>query len=44
MSNMERNPVRAANIHKAEHLDERKLMLQWQADFLDANRRKGLPR
>ena len=22
-------PVRAAYIHKAEHLDERKLMLQW---------------
>ena len=26
---MERNSVRAAYIHKAEHLDERKLMLQW---------------
>jgi hypothetical protein len=30
---------RAAYIHKAEHLDERK-MLQWWADFLDANREK----
>ncbi|WP_256933954.1 hypothetical protein, partial [Escherichia coli] len=30
-----------AYIHKAEHLDERKLMLQWWADFLDANREKG---
>ncbi|ELC59610.1 hypothetical protein G827_04733 [Escherichia coli HVH 172 (4-3248542)] len=29
MSHMERNSVRAAYIHKAEHLDERKLMLQW---------------
>ncbi|AIR59559.1 integrase [Cedecea neteri] len=38
MSHMERNSVRAAYIHKAEHLDERKLMLQWWADFLDANR------
>ncbi|MBB3305421.1 hypothetical protein FHW71_001945 [Enterobacter sp. Sphag1F] len=44
MSNMERNPVRAAHIYKAEHLDEHKLMLQWRADFLDANRRKGLRR
>jgi hypothetical protein len=42
MSHMERNSVRAAYIHKAEHLDERKLMLQWWADFLDANREKGL--
>jgi integrase len=37
MSHMERNSVRAALIHKAEHLDERRLMLQWWADFLDAN-------
>ncbi|EMV17686.1 putative integrase [Escherichia coli Jurua 18/11] len=29
-------------IHKAEYLDERKLMLQWWADFLDANREKGI--
>lgn len=42
MSHMERNSVRAAYIHKAEHLDERKLMLQWWADFLDANRDKGI--
>lgn len=37
MSHQERNSVRAAYIHKAEHLDERRLMLQWWADFLDAN-------
>ncbi|HGS4282799.1 TPA: tyrosine-type recombinase/integrase [Klebsiella pneumoniae] len=42
MSHMERNSVRAAYIHKAEHLDERKLMLQWWADFLDANREKAM--
>ena len=42
MSHMERNLVRAAYIHKAEHLDERKLMLQWWADFLDANREMGV--
>jgi integrase len=38
MSHQERNAVRAAYIHKAEHLDERRLMLQWWADYLDANR------
>ncbi|GKW22300.1 integrase [Pectobacterium araliae] len=42
MSHMERNAVRAAYIHKAEHLDERKLMLQWWADFLNANREKAV--
>ncbi|WP_370693199.1 hypothetical protein, partial [Klebsiella pneumoniae] len=25
-------------IHTSEHLDERRLMIQWWADFLDANR------
>jgi len=40
MSHQERNSVRAAYIHKAEHLDERRLMMQWWADFLDANREK----
>lgn len=29
MSHQERNSVRAAYIHKAEHLDARKLMMQW---------------
>ncbi|CAH0250794.1 tyrosine-type recombinase/integrase [Enterobacter ludwigii] len=42
MSHMERNSVRAAYIHKAQHLDERKMMLQWWADFLDVNRVKGV--
>jgi integrase len=42
MSHQERNSVRASYIHKAEHLDERRLMLQWWADFLDANRDKGV--
>ncbi len=40
MSHQERNNVRAAYIHQAEHLDERRLMLQWWADFLDANRER----
>ena len=42
MSHMERNSVRAAYIHKAEHLDEIRLMLQWWADYLDVNREKGI--
>ncbi|MGO2145746.1 MAG: tyrosine-type recombinase/integrase [Serratia bockelmannii] len=37
MSHQERNSVRAAYIHRAEHLDERRLMLQWWADFLEVN-------
>lgn len=40
MSHQERNAVRAAYIHKAEHLDERRLMVQWWADYLDANRER----
>lgn len=36
MSQQERNSVRAAYIHKAEHLEERKLILQWWADYLEA--------
>ena len=42
MSHQERNGVRAAYIHKAEFLDERRLMLQWWADFLDANKEKAV--
>ncbi len=42
MSHQERNSVRAAYIHKAEHLGERRLMVQWWADYLDANRKKGI--
>ena len=42
MSHQERNGVRAAYIHKAEFLDERRLMLQWWADFLDANKNETI--
>jgi len=42
MSHQERNSVRAAYIHKAEHLEERKLMLQWWADYLNANRKEHI--
>jgi integrase len=42
MSHQERNSVRAAYIHKAEHLEERRLMLQWWADYLEACREIAL--
>ncbi len=42
MSHQECNNVRAAYIHLAEHLDERRLMLQWWADYLDANRERAV--
>lgn len=42
MSHQERNSVRAAYIHIAEHLEERKLMLQWWADYLDTCRIENL--
>lgn len=38
MSHQERNGVRAAYIHKAEHIEERRLMCQWWSDYLDACR------
>ena len=40
MSHQERNNVRAAYIHKAEHLDERTQMMQWWSDWLDACQQK----
>lgn len=36
MSHQERNNVRRAYIHKAEHLIERTKMMQWWADYLSA--------
>jgi integrase len=36
LSHSERNSVRAAYIHTSEHLDERRLMIQWWANYLDA--------
>lgn len=42
MSHQERSGVRAAYIHKAEHLEERRLMVQWWADYLDANRQEHI--
>lgn len=37
LSHSERNNVRAAYIHTSEHLDERKLMVQWWSNYLDSN-------
>lgn len=34
--------MRAAYIHTSEHLDERRLMVQWWADFLDVNRQSSV--
>lgn len=42
MSHQERNSVRAAYIHKAEHMEKRRLMCQWWADYLDACRQQYL--
>ncbi|WP_237931615.1 tyrosine-type recombinase/integrase [Buttiauxella sp. S19-1] len=38
MSHLERNSVRAAYTHLTKHMEERKQMMQWWADYLDANR------
>lgn len=40
MSHQERNDVRQAYVHQAEFIKERRLMMQWWADYLDANRQK----
>lgn len=38
LSHSERNTVRAAHIHTSEHLEERRLMVQWWADYLVKNK------
>lgn len=43
MSHQERNSVRAAYIHKAEHLEARKGMMQWWSDYLDRCRKEFVP-
>lgn len=37
LSHSERSNVRAAYIHTSEHLDERRLMVQWWAYYLYYN-------
>ena len=36
LSHSERNSVRAAYIHTSEYLEERRLMIQWWAEYLDS--------
>ncbi|HAX7880631.1 integrase arm-type DNA-binding domain-containing protein [Escherichia coli] len=43
MSHQERNTVRMAYIHKAEHLEARKAMIQWWSDYLEACRESYAP-
>lgn len=43
MSHKERNGVRAAYVHKAEHLEARSEMMQWWSDYLDACREAYIP-
>ncbi|MGP2470156.1 tyrosine-type recombinase/integrase [Ewingella americana] len=43
MSHQERNTVRLAYIHKAEHLEARKAMMQWWSDYLDTSRECFVP-
>ena len=43
MSHQERNTVRLAYIHKAEHLEARKSMMQWWSDYLDTCREYYVP-
>jgi hypothetical protein len=42
MSHLERNKTRGAYTHLAEHMEERRLMMQWWADYLDANRNQHI--
>lgn len=43
MSHQERNTVRLAYIHKAEHLEARKAMMQWWSDYMDMCREAYIP-
>ena len=43
MSHQERNTVRLAYIHKAEHLEARKAMMQWWSDYLDTSQEAYVP-
>ena len=40
MSYKERNHVRATYIHKAEFIEERRLIMNWWSRYLDANRQE----
>ena len=40
MSHKERNNVRAAYIHKAEFIEERRLIMNWWSRYLEANQQE----
>ena len=40
MSHKERNNVRAAYIHKAEFIEERRLIMNWWSRYLETNRKE----
>lgn len=42
MSHRERNNVRAAYIHKAEFLEERRMIMSWWSRYLEANRQEHI--
>lgn len=42
MSHQEKNKVEGAYTHLAEFMQERRLMMQWWADYLDANRQQAI--
>lgn len=42
MSHQERNEVRAAYVHLAQHMQERRRMMQWWSDYLEANADKHI--
>ncbi|HAI0044878.1 TPA: hypothetical protein HIE85_004608, partial [Escherichia coli] len=38
LSHVERKNVKGSYMHTSEYLEERRLMLQWWADYIDANK------
>jgi len=42
LAHIERNGVRAAYTHHARYLDDRAKMMQWWADYMDAQRAQGI--
>lgn len=42
LAHIERNGVRAAYIHHARYLDDRTKMMEWWADYIDAQRAQGI--
>ncbi|MEA1063427.1 tyrosine-type recombinase/integrase [Erwinia sp. HR93] len=42
LSHVERKHVKGSYMHTSEYIEERKLMLQWWADYIDANKEKAI--